>query len=157
MSRITLSQDLTTLLSFPHWTWLDWIVAVFSVGRVVLSACTHNVNMTRNAERRSVSTMNLSKHIDPVINKRLSSSSATLLNSPDRGLQKQTSLSSSCLVTKVSSKARASREKIHQDRPAGMRRMPLTPWENNVVTRLQTPTHSYLARSRSAMCLSGDA
>lgn len=29
--------------------------------------------------------MNLSKHVDPVINKRLSSSSATLLNSPDRG------------------------------------------------------------------------
>ncbi|KAG6926686.1 microtubule associated protein 7 [Chelydra serpentina] len=28
--------------------------------------------------------MNLSKHVDPVINKRLSSSSATLLNSPDR-------------------------------------------------------------------------
>lgn len=29
--------------------------------------------------------MNLSKHVDPVISKRLSSSSATLLNSPDRG------------------------------------------------------------------------
>lgn len=36
-------------------------------------------------DRRSVSTMNLSKHVDPVISKRLSSSSATLLNSPDRG------------------------------------------------------------------------
>ncbi|XP_068841557.1 ensconsin isoform X2 [Capricornis sumatraensis] len=35
-------------------------------------------------DRRSVSTMNLSKHVDPVISKRLSSSSATLLNSPDR-------------------------------------------------------------------------
>ncbi|XP_065589548.1 ensconsin isoform X8 [Cyrtonyx montezumae] len=35
-------------------------------------------------DRRSVSTMNLSKHVDPVINKRLSSSSATLLNSSDR-------------------------------------------------------------------------
>ncbi|XP_037397318.1 ensconsin isoform X6 [Pygocentrus nattereri] len=78
---------------------------------------------TQYADRRSVSTMNLSKHTDPVITKRLSSSSATLLNSPDRG----------------------------------MRRMPLTPWENTVVNRLQTPTHSYLARSRSAMSLSGDA
>lgn len=38
-----------------------------------------------DAERRSVSTMNLSKHTDPVISKRLSSSSATLLNSQDRG------------------------------------------------------------------------
>ncbi|XP_051515503.1 ensconsin isoform X2 [Myxocyprinus asiaticus] len=78
---------------------------------------------SKYAERRSVSTMNLSKHTDPVISKRLSSSSATLLNSPDRG----------------------------------MRRMPLTPWENTVVCRLQTPTHSFLARSRSAMSLSGDA
>ncbi|KAF3849787.1 hypothetical protein F7725_019506 [Dissostichus mawsoni] len=74
------------------------------------------------ADRRSVSTMNLSKHTDPVITKRLSYSSATLLHSPDRG----------------------------------MRHLPLTPWESNVVNRLQQPTHSYLARSRSAMSLSGD-
>uniref|UniRef100_A0A3B5A7H9 Uncharacterized protein n=1 Tax=Stegastes partitus TaxID=144197 RepID=A0A3B5A7H9_9TELE len=40
--------------------------------------------------RRSVSTMNLSKHADPVITKRLSSSSATLLHSPDRGNQQHT-------------------------------------------------------------------
>uniref|UniRef100_A0A3B4AX60 Uncharacterized protein n=1 Tax=Periophthalmus magnuspinnatus TaxID=409849 RepID=A0A3B4AX60_9GOBI len=40
---------------------------------------------TPNTDRRSVSTMNLSKHTDPVITKRLSSSSATLLHSPDRG------------------------------------------------------------------------
>lgn len=39
----------------------------------------------------------------------------------------------------------------------GTRRLPLTPWENTVVSRLQTPTHSYLARSRSAMSLSGEA
>ncbi|KAM3602538.1 uncharacterized protein V6R79_005916 [Siganus canaliculatus] len=75
-----------------------------------------------DGDRRSVSTMNLSKHTDPVITKRLSYSSATLLHSPDRGL----------------------------------RRLPLTPWESNVVNRLQQPTHSYLARSRSAMSLSGD-
>ncbi|KAG7240576.1 hypothetical protein INR49_026725 [Caranx melampygus] len=74
------------------------------------------------ADRRSVSTMNLSRHADPIITKRLSSSSATLLHSPDRGL----------------------------------RRLPLTPWESNVVNRLQQPTHSYLARSRSAMSLSGE-
>ncbi|KAG7509174.1 ensconsin isoform X2 [Solea senegalensis] len=73
-------------------------------------------------DRRSVSTVNLSKHADPVITKRLSYSSATLLHSPDRG----------------------------------PRRLPLTPWESNVVNRLQQPTHSYLARSRSAMSLSGE-
>ncbi|KAM9445966.1 ensconsin isoform 2-T2 [Clarias gariepinus] len=121
----------------------------WSWGGTLTSSTSHN----SDANRKSVSTINLSKHIDPVINKRLSSSSATLLNTPDRGLQKQTSLSSSCLVNK----ARASREKIHQDRPAGMRRLPLTLWESNMVSRLQTPTHSYLARSRSAVSLSGDA
>ncbi|KAF5897284.1 ensconsin isoform X3, partial [Clarias magur] len=120
----------------------------WSWGGTLTSSTSHH----SDANRKSVSTMNLSKHIDPVINKRLSSSSATLLNTQDRGLQKQTSLSSSCLVNK----ARASREKIHQDRPAGMRRLPLTPWESNMVSRLQTPTHSYLARSRSAISLSGD-
>ncbi|XP_061234458.1 ensconsin isoform X9 [Neopsephotus bourkii] len=44
----------------------------------------HNRINNTDPNRRSVSTMNLSKHVDPVINKRLSSSSATLLNSPDR-------------------------------------------------------------------------
>nr|XP_015204413.1 PREDICTED: ensconsin isoform X11 [Lepisosteus oculatus] len=74
-----------------------------------------------DADRRSVSTVNLSKHADPVINKRLSSSSATLLNSPDRA-----------------------------------RRLQLSAWESSIVSRLLTPTHSYLARSRSAVSLSGE-
>ncbi|XP_016427008.1 ensconsin-like isoform X2 [Sinocyclocheilus rhinocerous] len=112
---------------------------------------------SKYTDRRSASTMNLSKPTDPVISKRLSSSSATLLNSPDRALQKQTSLSSSCLIKKTQSKSQISKEKIPQDKPAGMRRMPLTAWENTVISRLQTPTHSYLARSRSAMSLSGEA
>ncbi|KAK2856323.1 hypothetical protein Q5P01_005058 [Channa striata] len=83
---------------------------------------TNTPSTPADPDRRSMSTMNLSKHADPVITKRLSSSSATLLHSPDRGL----------------------------------RRLPLTPWESNVVNRLQQPTHSYLARSRSAVSLSGE-
>ncbi|GCC27863.1 hypothetical protein chiPu_0006289 [Chiloscyllium punctatum] len=43
-----------------------------------------------DADRRSVSTMNLAKNADPVISKRLSSSSATLLNSPDRARSRST-------------------------------------------------------------------
>ncbi|XP_051735646.1 ensconsin isoform X2 [Ctenopharyngodon idella] len=125
----------------------------WSWGGTLSASTSHN----SDAERRSVSTMNLSKHMDTVISKRLSSSSATLLNSQDRALQKQTSLSSSCLIKKTLSKSQISREKIPQDKPAGTRRLPLTPWENTVVSRLQTPTHSYLARSRSAMSLSGEA
>ncbi|XP_047467925.1 ensconsin-like isoform X2 [Mugil cephalus] len=36
------------------------------------------------------------------------------------------------------------------------RRLPLTTWEKNLVTRLLTPTCSYLARSKSAACQSGE-
>ncbi|XP_034076503.1 ensconsin-like isoform X2 [Gymnodraco acuticeps] len=36
------------------------------------------------------------------------------------------------------------------------RRLPLTPWEKNLVIRLLTPTCSYLARSKSAQCQSGE-
>nr|XP_015204361.1 PREDICTED: ensconsin isoform X3 [Lepisosteus oculatus] len=104
-----------------------------------------------DADRRSVSTVNLSKHADPVINKRLSSSSATLLNSPDRALQKRTPF-----LNKPQSKPHtSSREKPPQDRrPA--RRLQLSAWESSIVSRLLTPTHSYLARSRSAVSLSGE-
>ncbi|XP_050015437.1 ensconsin isoform X2 [Alexandromys fortis] len=80
----------------------------------------HSIH-SADPDRRSVSTMNLSKHVDPVISKRLSSSSATLLNSPDRA-----------------------------------RRLQLSPWESSVVNRLLTPTHSFLARSKSTAALSGD-
>ncbi|XP_029598847.1 ensconsin isoform X2 [Salmo trutta] len=108
-----------------------------------------------DADRRSVSTVNLSKHAaDPVITKRLSYSSATLLHSPDRVLQKRTS--SSPLLNKSQSKLRLPGGKTAHYKSQGVRCMPLTPWENTVVNRLLQPTHSYLARSRSAMSLSGD-
>ncbi|XP_041108406.1 ensconsin isoform X3 [Polyodon spathula] len=110
------------------------------------------------ADRRSVSTMNLSKHVDPVMSKRLSSSSATLLNASDRALQKRSSY-----LIKLQSKPRSSsRGKPSQDAQPDVpverksRRMQLSPWESNIVSRLLTPTHSYLARSRSAVSLSGE-
>ncbi|XP_070415522.1 ensconsin isoform X25 [Equus przewalskii] len=37
------------------------------------------------------------------------------------------------------------------------RRLQLSPWESSVVSRLLTPTHSFLARSKSTAALSGDA
>ncbi|XP_058469363.1 ensconsin isoform X2 [Solea solea] len=105
-------------------------------------------------DRRSVSTVNLSKHADPIITKRLSYSSATLLHSPDRGLQMRTA--SSPVINKAQSKLRLHQGKTPPQKGTGPRRLPLTPWESNVVNRLQQPTHSYLARSRSAMSLSGE-
>ncbi|XP_073348606.1 ensconsin isoform X2 [Pagrus major] len=115
---------------------------------------TNTPSTPADSDRRSVSTMNLSKHTDPVITKRLSSSSATLLHSPDRGLQMRTA--SSPVISKAQSKPRLLNGRTPQHKNTGLRRLPLTPWESNVVNRLQQPTHSYLARSRSAMSLSGD-
>uniref|UniRef100_K7FFG5 Microtubule associated protein 7 n=1 Tax=Pelodiscus sinensis TaxID=13735 RepID=K7FFG5_PELSI len=59
-----------------------------------------SINNT-DPDRRSVSTMNLSKHVDPVINKRLSSSSATLLNSSDRARRLQLSPWESSIVSRL--------------------------------------------------------
>ncbi|XP_053193346.1 ensconsin isoform X3 [Scomber japonicus] len=115
---------------------------------------TNTPSTPADADRRSVSTMNLSKHTDPIITKRLSYSSATLLHSPDRGLQKRTA--SSPVISKAQSKSRLHLGKTTHHKNTGLRRLPLSPWESNVVNRLQQPTHSYLARSRSAMSLSGD-
>ncbi|KAM4633736.1 uncharacterized protein map7b [Polymixia lowei] len=106
------------------------------------------------ADRRSVSTMNLYKHADPIITKRLSSSSATLLHSPDRALRMRTA--SSPVVSQAQSKPRPHQGKTTHHKTKGMRRLPLSPWENTMVNRLQQPTHSYLARSRSAVSLSGE-
>ncbi|NXF50336.1 MAP7 protein, partial [Oceanites oceanicus] len=61
----------------------------------------HNRINHTDPDRRSVSTMNLSKHVDPVINKRLSSSSATLLNSPDRARRLQLSPWESSIVNRL--------------------------------------------------------
>uniref|UniRef100_A0A3Q3J8I8 Uncharacterized protein n=1 Tax=Monopterus albus TaxID=43700 RepID=A0A3Q3J8I8_MONAL len=98
--------------------------------------------------------MNLSKQSEHVITKRLSSSSATLLHSPDRGLQMRTA--SSPVINKAQSKPLLRQGKTTQHKNTGLRRLPLTPWESSIVSRLQQPTHSYLARSRSAMSLSGE-
>ncbi|KAJ8275288.1 hypothetical protein COCON_G00099130 [Conger conger] len=80
-----------------------------------------------DADRRSVSTANLSKHAEPIITKRLSSSSATLLNSPDRALQRWTSS-----LKKSQSRPRVCKDHSPRDVPSASRRLPLTPWESSV-------------------------
>ncbi|CAL8316778.1 unnamed protein product [Merluccius merluccius] len=112
----------------------------------------HTPSTPADSDRRAVSTMNLSKHMDPVITKRLSSSSATLLHSPDRALRMRTA--SSPVISRSQSKPRLHQGKTAHDINTGLRRLPLSPWENTIVNRLQQPTHSYLARSRSAASLS---
>ncbi|XP_038582214.1 ensconsin isoform X2 [Micropterus salmoides] len=139
--RRTLERSQRTRQKPNRWSW----------GGAVLP---NTPSTPADADRRSVSTMNLSKHTDPVITKRLSYSSATLLHSPDRGLQMRTA--SSPVINKAQSKPCLHQGKTTQHKNTGLRRLPLTPWESNVVNRLQQPTHSYLARSRSAMSLSGE-
>ncbi|XP_039594815.1 ensconsin isoform X2 [Polypterus senegalus] len=116
-----------------------------------------SLSYSSDADRRSVSTVNLSKHVDPVINKRLSSSSATLLNSSDRALQKRISAYDR-LHLHPPSRVKSSQD-LRQNVSRGYksRRLQLTPWESNIVSRLLTPTHSYLARSKSAASLSGES
>ncbi|KAH0631163.1 hypothetical protein JD844_005340 [Phrynosoma platyrhinos] len=80
------------------------------------------------ASRCSISAVNLPKHVDSIINKRLSKSSATLWNSPSRSKR----------PLGAPSNAR------------GDRSLQLSPWESSIVDRLMTPTLSFLARSRSA-------
>ncbi|XP_058527474.1 ensconsin isoform X3 [Ochotona princeps] len=79
-------------------------------------------------DRRSVSTMNLSKHVDPVISKRLSSSSATLLNSPDRA---------SCSPISMPSKA------AHSRHPADRPKLFVTPSEGSARRRTSHGTAGY--------------
>ncbi|XP_067840906.1 ensconsin isoform X2 [Heptranchias perlo] len=112
-----------------------------------------NATINRDdADRRSVSTMNLTKHADPVISKRLSSSSATLLNSPDRALKQRIA---SFLKQPYKPRSASTPEKsCSESKPA--RRLQLSPWESSIVTRLLTPTHSFLARSRSTAALYGN-
>ncbi|XP_032629070.1 MAP7 domain-containing protein 3 isoform X12 [Chelonoidis abingdonii] len=104
------------------------------------------------ANKRSTSTANL-KQTEAVINKRLSSSAA-LLNSPDRrGTEKKRSTS----LNRISSKPHSSPEleKVKkEERPA--RRSQISPLESNVISRLLAPTQASLARSKSAATLSAD-
>uniref|UniRef100_UPI00358F74D2 ensconsin-like isoform X8 n=1 Tax=Myxine glutinosa TaxID=7769 RepID=UPI00358F74D2 len=88
------------------------------------------------SDRRCFSTVNLSRHnpVVPVVNKRLSNSYVTLsMHTPDKP-------------------AGCGARKKFQSKPG--RRSTLSPAEISIVSRLLTPTHSSLARSRSVATLS---
>ncbi|XP_066867562.1 MAP7 domain-containing protein 1 isoform X4 [Kogia breviceps] len=107
-----------------------------------------------SGSRCSVSAVNLPKHVDSIINKRLSKSSATLWNSPSRSKRRPSPPPSRAPVvpTKPSpelSKNPRSQEPSHTPD----RSLQLSPWESSIVDRLMTPTLSFLARSRSAVTL----
>ncbi|NXL41758.1 MA7D1 protein, partial [Podilymbus podiceps] len=95
--------------------------------------------------RCSVSAVNLPKHVPPLINKRLSKSSATLWNSP-------TPPKSPLHLPQRRGHSLAPTPPPGPPRPG----LQLSPWESSIVDRLMTPTLSFLARSRSAVTLAGN-
>ncbi|XP_069345265.1 ensconsin isoform X9 [Eulemur rufifrons] len=60
-------------------------------------------------------------------------------------------------VLRVDDRQRLARERREEREKQLARRLQLSPWESSVVNRLLTPTHSFLARSKSTAALSGDA
>ncbi|XP_049340200.1 ensconsin isoform X3 [Astyanax mexicanus] len=101
-------------------------------------------------DKRSTSTTNLKQSADSAISKRLSSSSATLLNSSDKSAKRR----SSSLNRLPSNATQASKEVNKQPQVEQTARRSLaSPMD---FSRLLTPTQASLARSKSAAALSAD-
>ncbi|XP_030621670.1 ensconsin [Chanos chanos] len=138
---------------------------------------------TQQVDKRSTSTMNLKQQADSVINKRLSSSSATLLNSPDKSAKRRSSSLNrlpsnasqpskeaqkqpqveqtgpalkkrSSSLSRVGSNARSNPAKVEKSTPEKPARRPLASPVD--LSRLLTPTQASLARSKSAAALSAE-
>uniref|UniRef100_A0A8C2CE46 MAP7 domain containing 3 n=1 Tax=Cyprinus carpio TaxID=7962 RepID=A0A8C2CE46_CYPCA len=154
---------------------------------IVISPASPATKQPRNQtsqDKRSSSTTNL-KQTDSVISKRLSSSSATLLNSPDKRAKKR-SLSLNRLPSNVpqASKEVHKQPQVEKTGPIlkkrssslsrvgaktqpvtkpekstadeSARRMLAAPVDSSVLSRLLTPTQASLARSKSAAALSAE-
>ncbi|KAL7863233.1 hypothetical protein SRHO_G00122170 [Serrasalmus rhombeus] len=102
-------------------------------------------------DKRSTSTTNLKQQADSAISKRLSSSSATLLNSPDKSAKRR----SSSLNRLPSNASQASKE-VQTQVEQTARRSLTSPVDSGVLSRLLTPTQASLARSKSAAALSAE-
>ncbi|XP_068181098.1 ensconsin isoform X2 [Antennarius striatus] len=127
---------------------------------------------SRQVDKRSTSTTNLKQPSEAGISKRLSSSSATLVKSPDKRV-KLRSLSCNRLPSN-SNAAQASKEDgkkpqvEHKGRSMKMRsssltrvsvvnrRPPASTVDGGFLSRLLTPTQASLARSKSAAALSAE-
>ncbi|XP_062333049.1 ensconsin isoform X5 [Osmerus eperlanus] len=108
----------------------------------------------RPVDKRSTSTMNLKQSSEAGISKRLSSSSATLINSPDKSPSVKKRSSSLTRDGRGKTPPPAKLEKGSSDEQA--RRPLVSPMEGGVLSRLLTPTQASLARSKSAAALSAE-
>ncbi|KAI2656827.1 Ensconsin [Labeo rohita] len=122
---------------------------------IVISPASPATKPPRNQtsqDKRSSSTTNL-KQTDSVISKRLSSSSATLLNSPDKSpiLKKR-----SASLSRVGAKTQPITKPEKSTADESARRSLAAPMDSSVLSRLLTPTQASLARSKSAAALSAE-
>ncbi|XP_061899933.1 ensconsin isoform X5 [Entelurus aequoreus] len=123
------------------------------VAIVICPATPEKPPSTQKVDKRSTSTINLKQPSEANISKRLSSSSATLIKSPDKSFKPR---SSSCnRVLRKDSLPEAAKEKS-KTRPVEQtaRKPPTSAVDGGVISRLLTPTQASLARSKSAAALS---
>ncbi|XP_045574085.1 ensconsin isoform X7 [Salmo salar] len=112
----------------------------------------------RSVDKRSTSTMNLKQLFEAGINKRLSSSSATLINSPDKSARVRSSslnrLPRNDKIDLYTQPNKEGRKKLQVEQTA---RKPLaSPVDGGFLSRLLTPTQASLARSKSVAALSAE-
>nr|XP_015804879.2 ensconsin isoform X5 [Nothobranchius furzeri] len=121
---------------------------------VVSSASSEKPQRNEQVEKRSSSTTNLKQPSEAGINKRLSSSSAVLAKSPDKGHSVKKRSSSLTRVSVGRAQTPAKPDKGTSDDQA--RRPPASTVDEGVLSRLLTPTQASLARSKSAAALSAE-
>ncbi|XP_057705459.1 ensconsin isoform X6 [Corythoichthys intestinalis] len=120
------------------------------VAIVIAPALPEKPPRTREVDKRSTSTTNLKPPSEASISKRLSSSSATLVKSPDKSFK---SRSASCnRLPRKDSAAKEEGKKLPVEQKA--RKQPTCTADGGVFSRLLTPTQASLARSKSAAALS---
>ncbi|XP_041653013.1 ensconsin isoform X7 [Cheilinus undulatus] len=108
----------------------------------------------RTVDKRSTSTTNLKQPSEAAISRRLSSSSATLIKSPDKSRSMKTRSSSLSRVSAGRAQTPARPDKGTADDQA--HRPPASTVDGGVLSRLLTPTQASLARSKSAAALSAE-
>ncbi|XP_036403608.1 ensconsin-like [Megalops cyprinoides] len=153
---------------------------------IVVSPCSpEEQQKTQPVDKRSTSTMNLKQQGDATVSKRLSSSSATLVHSPDKSIKRRSSSLNrlpsnasqpakdpprqpqvaqtgptvkrrSSSLTRMGGKSQPSPKLEQGTKDEPARRSLASPLDSGVLSRLLTPTQASLARSKSAATLSAE-
>ncbi|XP_051943719.1 ensconsin isoform X4 [Hippocampus zosterae] len=119
---------------------------------IVISPASPEKPPRNQQDKRSTSSLNLKQPSETSINKRLSSSSATLVKSPDKSasMKKRSSSLTRVSVGRAQTPAKAAKGTAENQ----ARKQPTCTVDGGVISRLLTPTQASLARSKSAAALS---